>query len=91
MNKLELVNAMAAESGLAKADSKKALEALMTSIASALKSGEKVSLAGFGTFYVSERAERVGINPSTKERIIIPSKKIVKFKPSAELGESVSF
>ena len=58
MNKSELISAMAAESGLTKADSKKALDAFMASITKALKAGDKVSLVGFGTFAVSERAAR---------------------------------
>ena len=89
MNKSELISVMATESGLTKADSKKALEALMVSIAKALKAGDKVSLVGFGTFSVAERAERTGINPSTKERITIPAKKVAKFKAGMELAESV--
>ncbi|MEY8719537.1 HU family DNA-binding protein [Bacteroides stercorirosoris] len=85
MNKSELISAMAAESGLTKADSKKALDAFMASITNALKAGEKVSLVGFGTFSVSERAARTGINPSTKAKITIPAKKVAKFKPGTEL------
>lgn len=86
MNKSELLNAMAAESGLSKADSKKALDAFVASITKALKSGDKVSLVGFGTFSVSERAERIGINPSTKAIIKIPAKKVAKFKAGSDLA-----
>lgn len=89
MNKSELINAMAAESGLTKTDSKKALDAFMASITKALMGNEKVSLVGFGTFSVAERALRSGINPSTKERITIPAKKIVKFKPGMELQDAI--
>lgn len=89
MNKAELISAIAAESGLNKADSKKALEAFVTSVTNALKSGDKVSLVGFGTFLVSERAERIGINPSTKASISIPAKKVAKFKAGTELSEAV--
>ena len=60
MNKSELINAMAAESGLTKTDSKKALDAFMAAITKALKAGDKVSLVGFGTFVVAERAARLG-------------------------------
>ena len=88
-NKAELINAIAAESGLSKADSKKALEAFVSSVTNALKGGDKVSLVGFGTFAVSERAERTGINPSTKQAITIPAKKVAKFKAGAELSEAV--
>ena len=86
MNKAELINAMAAESGLSKADSKKALDAFIASVGKAMKAGDKVSLVGFGTFAVTERSARMGINPSTKKPIEIAAKKVVKFKPGAELS-----
>lgn len=89
MNKAELISAIAAESGLSKADSKKALEAFITSVSNTLKSGDKVSLVGFGTFAVAERSERTGINPSTKATITIPAKKVAKFKAGAELSEAI--
>ncbi len=85
MNKSELINAMATESGLSKTDAKKALDAFIASVTRAMQEGDKVSLVGFGTFSVSERAARTGINPSTKQAIEIPAKKVVKFKPGAEL------
>jgi len=72
MNKSELVSAIAAESGLTKADSKKALDAAVAAISKALKDGDKVTLVGFGTFAVSKRAARQGIKESyhnsSKER-----------------------
>ena len=86
MNKSELISAMAAESQMSKADAKKALDAFITSVTNAMKAGDKVSLVGFGTFSVSERAERTGINPSTKATITIPAKKVAKFKAGAELS-----
>lgn len=89
MNKAELINAMAAESGLSKVDSKKALDAFFSSVTKALSAGDKISLVGFGTFSVAERAERAGINPSTKKAIIIPAKKVAKFKPGAELADAI--
>lgn len=89
MNKFQLITAMAEESGLTKADTKKALDAFMASVSKALKEDGRVSLVGFGTFTVSERAERTGINPSTKQKITIPAKKVVKFKPGAELADAV--
>lgn len=86
MNKAELISAMAAEAGLSKADSKKALDAFVASVTKALKAGEKVALVGFGTFSVAERAERIGINPATKASIKIPAKKVAKFKAGSELN-----
>ena len=85
MNKAELISAMAAESGLSKADSKKALDAFVASVAKTMKAGDKVSWVGFGTFCVVERGARMGINPSTKKPIEIAAKKVVKFKPGTEL------
>lgn len=66
MNKAELISAMAAESGLSKTDSKKALDAFIASVTKAMKAGDKVSLVGFGTFSVVERGARMGINPLLK-------------------------
>lgn len=80
---------MAAESGLSKADSKKALDAFVSAVSAALKDGDKVALVGFGTFSVSERGERTGINPVTKQTITIPAKKVVKFKAGNELEGAV--
>lgn len=80
---------MAAESGLSKADSKKALDAFVSAVSAALKDGDKVALVGFGTFSVSERGERTGINPATKQTITIPAKKVVKFKAGNELEGAV--
>lgn len=89
MNKTDLVNAIAAE-GLTKADSKKALDAVLNAISGALKEGDKVALLGFGTFSVNERPAREGINPSTKQKIQIAAKNVVKFKAGAELDASVN-
>ena len=89
MNKSELINAMAAESGLSKTDAKKALDAFISVVTNAMKEGDKVALVGFGTFSVSERAGRTGINPSTKQPIEIPAKKVVKFKAGNELESAI--
>ncbi len=86
MNKSELINAMAAEAGLTKADARKALDGFVNAITESLKKGEKISLVGFGTFGINERKARVGLNPATKEKIQIPAKKVVKFKPGSELS-----
>jgi DNA-binding protein HU-beta len=90
MNKAELINAIAEEAGLSKVDAKKALDAVVKSVSDALVSGDKVSLIGFGTFSVSERAERAGINPATKEAITISAKKVAKFKAGAELSAAIN-
>ncbi|MBQ6751171.1 MAG: HU family DNA-binding protein [Bacteroidaceae bacterium] len=90
MNKTELVSSIAEKSGLSKADAKKALDATVEAIAGALKAGDKVALVGFGTFSVSERPERQGINPATKETITIAAKKIAKFKAGADLDNAIN-
>lgn len=90
MNKAELIDAMAAESGLSKADSKKALDAFINSTSKALKGKDRVSLVGFGSFSVSERAARTGRNPQTGKTIQIAAKNVVKFKPGADLSDNVN-
>lgn len=89
MNKTELVAAIAEKAGLSKADSKAALDATLEALTEALSKGDKVALIGFGTFSVSEKAARTGINPRTKETIEIAARKSVKFKQGAELAEKV--
>jgi DNA-binding protein HU-beta len=89
MNKAELISAIAAESGLSKVDSKKALDAFTGTVKKALKGGDKISLVGFGTFSVSKRSARTGINPATKKAIKIPAKKVAKFKAGIELAKAV--
>ena len=86
MNKSELVSAVAQKSGLTKVDAKKALDAVLESIGEELKNDGRVVLVGFGSFSVSERSARKGINPRTKEPIDIPAKKVVKFKAGSELS-----
>ncbi|OFX72086.1 MAG: DNA-binding protein [Bacteroidetes bacterium GWE2_29_8] len=90
MNKAELIDAIAAESKLTKADSRKALDAFISSTSKALKAGDKISLVGFGSFGVTERSERNGRNPQTGKVIVIPAKKVVRFKAGSELTGSVN-
>ena len=85
MNKTELVQAIAEKTNLTKVQAKAALDATLMSIAGALKKDEKVALIGFGTFMVVKKEERQGINPATKEKITIPARKVVKFKPGTDL------
>ncbi|NLM09375.1 MAG: HU family DNA-binding protein [Clostridiaceae bacterium] len=90
MNKSELVNAIAAKSGLSKKNSEAALNAMISSVEEALVAGEKVVLVGFGTFEVKQRAERKGRNPQTKEEIIIPASKAPVFKAGKGLKDKVN-
>ena len=87
MNKTDLTNEVAAKAGLSKVDAKKAVDAILESIEQALANDDKVQLIGFGTFSVVEKEARTGINPRTKEKIEIAARKVVKFKPAAELGK----
>jgi DNA-binding protein HU-beta len=89
MNKGELIDAIAQESGLSKKDSNAALEAITGAIEGALKSGDKVSLIGYGTFSVGARAARTGRNPQTGKAIQIAAKKTIKFKAGAELDDTI--
>ena len=89
MNKTELVQAIAEKANLTKVDSKAALDATLDAITNALKKGDKVALIGFGTFSVSTRAAREGINPRDKVKIQIPEKKIAKFKAGADLVDAL--
>ncbi len=89
MNKAELIDSIAQHSGLSKADSRKALDAFIEATETTLKNGDKLALVGFGTFSVSERAERKGRNPQTKQEITIAAKKVVKFKAGADLEKKV--
>jgi len=89
MNKTELTSAIAAKAGLTKVDAKKALDATIAAITEALKGGDKVALIGFGTFAVTKRGARQGINPRTKEVIKIAAKKQAKFKAGAELDAAI--
>ncbi len=88
MNKTEFINAVAAKAGLSKVDGKKAVEAMINTIQDEMKKGEKVSILGFGSFSVIKKAARRGVNPQTKKVINIPDRKVVKFKPGAELAKS---
>lgn len=91
MNKSELIDAMAQDAGITKVAAKAALESFMSNVQSALmKKDGKVSLVGFGTFSVAERAARQGINPATKKPIKIAAKKVAKFKAGADLATAVA-
>lgn len=90
MNKAELINAAAEKAGLSKKDAERVLNASIDAISSALASGDKVQLVGFGAFEVKSRAARIGRNPKTKESIEIPASKVPMFKPGKALKDIVS-
>ena len=90
MKKTELVEAVAEKAGLTKADATRAIEALFETITNALGKGDKVPVAGFGTFAISERKAREGRNPQTGEKVKIAARKAVTFKPATALKEAVN-
>jgi DNA-binding protein HU-beta len=90
MNKSELIDSIATKSGLTKKDSAAALDATLAAITETLAKGDSLALVGFGTFSVSERAERKGINPLTKAPIQIKAAKIPKFRPGKALRDSIN-
>ena len=91
MNKSELIDAIAKDAGITKVAAKAALESFIANVTDTLKKKDgKISLVGFGTFSVAERAARQGINPATKKPIKIAAKKVAKFKAGSELADAVA-
>jgi DNA-binding protein HU-beta len=90
MNKAELIEAIANESGLSKADAKRAVDGFVATTAKALKKGDRISLVGFGSFSISKRAARKGRNPQTGKEIKIAAKNVVRFKAGADLTTKVN-
>ena len=90
MNKAELVSAMADKATLSKKDAEAALKAFTDVVAEELKKGEKIQLVGFGTFEVSERAERTGRNPQTGKEMTIPASKAPKLKAGKALKDMIN-
>jgi len=90
MNKAELIEAMASSAGLSKADAKKALDGFINATSSALKTGDRISLIGFGSFSISNRSARTGRNPQTGKEIQIAAKNVVRFKAGADLSKTVN-
>ena len=89
MNKAELIDAIAKDANLTKADAKKALDAFVKATQKSLKKGERVALVGFGSFSVARRSQRTGRNPQTGKPITIKAKNVVKFKAGSDLSEAV--
>jgi DNA-binding protein HU-beta len=85
MNKTELIEKIAEETGLSKTDAKKAVEAFFNATRVSLRKGEKISLVGFGTFSVRNRRARKGRNPQTGKELIIAFKEIIIFKSSPKI------
>ena len=90
MNKSELVDAIAADSGLTRADAGRALDSYVGIVNKTLKKGDEVAITGFGKFSVVKRAARVGVNPRTGEKVKIKASKAPKFTAGASLKQSGS-
>jgi DNA-binding protein HU-beta len=89
VNKSELIEAIAQEAGISKSAAQKALDATTNAVTNALKNGDTVTLVGFGTFYVGERAERQGRNPKTGEPLTIAAAKTPKFRAGKALKDAL--
>ena len=89
MNKAELIEQVASQTGLAKRTAREAVDAVVSAISDCLAKGEKVTLVGFGTFGVRQRKARTGRNPQTGATIQIPAKRVAKFLPGKTLKEGV--
>ena len=90
MNKSQLLEAVAADSGLTKADSARAIESFIDTVGKSLKKGDEVAITGFGKFSVVKRAARKGVNPRTGESVKIKASKAPKFSAGAGLKAAVS-
>jgi DNA-binding protein HU-beta len=90
MNKAEMVNAIAQKADITKAQAAAALDQVISSVANALRGGDKVTLVGFGTFSVVSRGPRTGRNPRDNKPIKIAAKKVAKFKPGKKLADDVN-
>lgn len=90
MNKAELVDAIADSADLSKAAASRALDAVINSVIDALKDGDQVSLVGFGTFTIKDRAARTGRNPQTGQPIEIAAAKVPGFKAGKALKDAVN-
>jgi DNA-binding protein HU-beta len=90
MNKVGLVNRIAATAGVSKTQATAIIEALIDSIFSAIKKGERVTLVGFGTFAISQHKARNGRNPRTGESITLPARRGARFSPSLKLKKVVN-
>ena len=90
MNKSELINAITGKANLSKADAGRSLDALIKTIETTLKASDSITLVGFGTFAVKDRAERTGRNPQTGQEITIAAAKVPSFKPGKGLKDAVN-
>ena len=89
MNRGELVEVIANDASITKAQAQEALDAFVSNVQRSLKSGDKVTLVGFGTFSASTRGERMGRNPQTGQPIRIPARRVAKFSAGQALKNAI--
>lgn len=87
MNKGELIASISESGQMTRAAARKALDTVLATMASAMQNGEKVTISGFGSFKVINRAAQKGRNPQTGQSITIPARRVVKFKPAKKLAK----
>lgn len=85
MNKTQLVEAMSLDAGLSKVEARRAVDAMLRVTMQALQGGDKVALSGFGTFSIQQKLPRMGRNPRTGAAVIVPARKVVRFRPVIEI------
>ncbi len=90
MNKTDLIEAIASNASLSKADAGRALDAIINSVTDTLRKGDQVTLTGFGTFVVRERSARTGRNPQTGDPIAIKAAKVPSFRAGKALKDAVN-
>ncbi len=90
MTKQDVVDAVASKASLSKKEAAAAVDALLETITGALKSGDSVSFTGFGKFSTSRRAERMGVNPRTGEKVTIRAATVPKFSAGSQLKASLN-
>jgi len=89
MNKGELVSSISESGNITRAAARRALDTVIANMTAAMKNGEKVTISGFGSFRVIDRAAQKGRNPQTGQTITIPARRVVKFRPAKKLAERV--
>lgn len=89
MNKAELISQISEDAGISKAQANEALDSFTSAVVASLKKGDTVTLVGFGTFSVSQRAARTGRNPQTGEALKIKASKVPKFKPGKDFKDKI--
>lgn len=89
MNKSDLIESIASSAKISKVAAEKGLNGMLTTMSAAMEDGERVTLVGFGSFCVVDRAPRLGRNPKTGESVPIPPRRAVKFRPGKELSKKI--